>query len=410
MKYNSPPWRNLTVINVIENGSITSPRGFSADAAAAGIKYQGRLDLGVVCSERPATVAGLFTRNAIKSAPVLLSARRVARGTARAVVANSGCANACTGARGLRDAKEMTALVATQLSVSPEEVLVASTGVIGTFVPLDRVTAGLARMQPDPNNGHAFARAIMTTDTTSKEIAVKATAGDCEFTIGAAAKGSGMIHPNMGTMLCFVTTDANVEPSFLSASLRRCVERTLNMITVDGDTSPSDTILVLANGLAGNDPFDQSNGSAFEEALAYVCEYLAKAIAADGEGATRLLEVTVTGAQSTEDARSAARTIASSPLVKAAVNGADPNWGRVVCAAGRSGAVMEPDRVSMTLCGTPVMAQGMPVPFDDSALRARLKEDVVNVTVDLGLGDGCATAWGCDLSHDYVTINASYTT
>ena len=392
MKYNSTPWRNLIVVNVVENGSITSPRGFAADAAAAGIKYEGRLDIGVVLSERPATIAGLFTRNAVKSAPVQLSARRVARGTARAIVANSGCANACTGARGLKDAEAMTALAATQLGVSREEVLVASTGVIGTFIPLDKVAAGLARMQPDRNNGHAFARAIMTTDTTCKEIAVTATAGGCEFTIGAAAKGSGMIHPNMGTMLCFVTTDANVEQSFLAAALRRSVERTFNMITVDGDTSPSDTILVLANGLAGNAAFDRSSGAAFEEALDYVCEHLAKAVAADGEGATRLLEVTVTGALSTEDARSAARTIASSALVKAAINGADPNWGRVVCAAGRSGATMKPDRVSMTLCGAPVMSQGMPVPFDDSALRKQLKADYVAVTVDLGLGDGCATA------------------
>jgi len=398
------------VVSVVENGSITSPRGFAADAAAAGVKYENRPDLGIVVSERSATVAGMFTRNAVRSAPVQLSAARVAGGCARAIIANSGCANACTGERGLRDAEAMAAAMAARLGIPPTEVLVASTGVIGTFVPLDRVATGISRMNPDREKGHAFARAIMTTDTICKEIAVTAEAGGVTFTIGAAAKGSGMIHPNMGTMLCFVTTDAAVEPSFLSEALSRCVDRTFNMVTVDGDTSPSDTVLVLANGLAGNSRFDKSTGAVFEEALGYVCEHLARAIAADGEGATRLLEVTITGARSDQDARVAARTIASSALVKAAINGADPNWGRVVCAAGRSGAAMEPDKVSMTLGGTRVMSHGMPVPFDERDLRRRLESKHVVVAVDLGLGTGCATAWGCDLSHDYVTINASYTT
>jgi len=410
MKYNSPSWRSTTVLNVIENGSVTSPRGFVAAAAATGIKYAGRLDVGVLCSERPATAAGLFTQNAVKSAPVQLSAHRVARGAARAVVANSGCANACTGTRGLQDAERLAALAADRLGVAPEEVLVASTGVIGTFIPIDRVAAGIAAMKPDSSQGHDFARAIMTTDTTCKEIAVRATVGGRDFTIGAAAKGSGMIHPNMGTLLCFVTTDANVDGSFLASALARCVDRTLNMVTIDGDTSPSDTIVVFANGLAGNPIMDSSNGAVFEEALGYVCEYMAKAIASDGEGATRLLEVTVTGARTEEDARAAARTVAGSALVKAAINGADPNWGRVVCAAGRSGAEMQSDIVSMTLAEVPVMSRGMPVPFDEAALRARLIEDRITVSLDLGLGQAHATAWGCDLSHDYVTINASYTT
>jgi len=410
MKYNLSPWREYIVVNAVENGSITSPRGFAADAVAAAIKYEGRLDLGLIVSEQPALVAGMFTRNAVRSAPVMLSSRRVARGQARAVIVNSGCANACTGERGLRDAEEMTALVAARLGATPEEVLVASTGVIGTFVPLDRVARAIATMRPDRTKGHEFAQAIMTTDTTRKEIALAGKVNNTSFTIGAAAKGSGMIHPNMGTMLSFITTDAAIEPSFLSQALSRCVDRTLNMVTVDGDTSPSDTVLLLANGLAGNPVLDQSNGAEFEAALSQVCTYLARAIAADGEGATRLLQVTVTGARSMDDARCAARTIASSALVKAAINGADPNWGRVVCAAGRSGAVMDPDTVSMTLCGTPVMSRGMLVAFDDQALRASLQLDTVEVNVDLALGTGCATAWGCDLSHDYVTINASYTT
>jgi len=398
------------VANTVDDLGITAPRGFIAGAAAAGIKYEGRLDIGVVCSERPATCAGVFTRNAVKSAPVLLSARRAASGSARAVVANSGCANACTGARGLADAEQMTALAASHLGIRSEEVLVGSTGVVGTFLPLDRVAAGLAKLCARRDGGHDFARAIMTTDTTCKEIALTVRAGTCDYAIGAAAKGSGMIHPNMGTMLCFITTDAAVEPSFLAAALGRSVDTSFNMVTVDGDTSPSDTVVVLANGVAGNAPFGHENGAAFEESLAHVCGQLARAVAADGEGATRLLEVTVSGARSIEDARTAARTIAGSSLVKAAINGADPNWGRVVCAAGRSGALMDPDLVSMDLCGVPVMSQGMPVPFDDAALRALLHTDRVVVVVDLGLGDGVATAWGCDLSHEYVTINASYTT
>lgn len=398
------------MIRVIADGSITTPRGFIAGAAAAGIKYQGRLDLALVCSEHPAVAAGMFTLNAIRSAPVQVSAMRVARGSARAVVANSGCANACTGERGLHDAESMTALAAAHLGLPPEDMLLASTGVIGTYIPLERIAAGLNSMPLDASRGHDFARAIMTTDTIAKEIAVCVESEEGTFTIGAAAKGSGMIHPNMGTMLCFITTDAEVKPEFLREALSRSVERTFNMVSIDGDTSPSDTVLILANGTADNTPFDQSTGAPFEDALGYVCEHLAKAVAADGEGATKLLEITVTGAESAADAHTAARTIAGSMLVKSAIHGADPNWGRVVCAAGRSGAHVIPEHVSMTLCGVPVMAQGMPVPFNESALRSLLEGSTVTIEVDLGIGRAHATAWGCDLTHDYVTINASYTT
>ncbi len=398
------------MLSIIQDGSVTSPHGFIAGATAAGIKYQDRLDLAVVCSEQPAVAAGMFTRNPVRSAPVQLSARRLARGAARAVVANSGCANACTGERGLRDAGAMTALTADRLGLSPDDVLVASTGVIGTYIPIDRIAAGLKAIRPDFSQGHRFARAIMTTDTMAKEIAVSAEFMGATFRIGAAGKGSGMIHPNMGTLLCFVTTDAAVKPSFLQNALTRCVDRTFNMVSIDGDTSPSDTIVILANGVAGNHPFDHSNGGAFEDALGHVCEHLARMVAADGEGASKLLEVALTGAHSTQDARIAARTIASSMLVKSAIHGADPNWGRIVCAAGRSGAHMDPECVSMTLCGVPVMAQGMPVPFDESALRSLLGESHITIGVDLGLGHSDAIAWGCDLTQDYVTINASYTT
>ncbi len=396
--------------NVIQNGTITSPRGFTAGAAAAGIKYTNRLDLAILCSEQSSTAAGVFTRNSVRSAPVILSAQRIQRGIARAVVANAGCANACTGTHGLQDAEAMASLAAGRLGLSAEDVLVASTGVIGTYLPLGRISAGLESIQPDTSQGHDFARAIMTTDTTCKEVAINVASPEGQFTIGAAAKGSGMIHPNMGTLLCFVSTDAVVEPAFLRGALSRCVDRTFNMVSVDGDTSPSDTTLVLANGLAGNRPFDDTNGALFEEALNHVCEYLAKAVAADGEGATKLLEVVVTGARTEEDARIAARTVASSMLVKSAIHGADPNWGRVICAAGRSGALIKPHAISMTLCGVPVMSEGMPVVFDHATLGALLAEAHVSIGVDLALGDGCASAWGCDLSRDYVTINASYTT
>ncbi len=398
------------MFTTIDDGQITSPGGFTAGTGAAGIKYPGKCDLGLLASAVPAVAAGVFTRNAIRSAPVQVSERRVARGNAGAVVVNSGCANACTGERGLRDAESMAAMAAARLGLHDDDVLVASTGVIGTFIPLDRVEAGLGRIALHEANGHSFARAIMTTDTRPKEIAVAVDTPHGRVVIGAAAKGSGMIHPNMGTMLCFVTTDACVDPVFLQAALARSVDNTLNMVSVDGDTSPSDTVFVLANGVAGNELIDEKTGHSFEEALAFVCEHMAKAIAADGEGASKLIEVVVAGARSIADARIAARTVASSPLVKAAIHGADPNWGRIVCAVGRSEAAIDPLRVSLSLNGVPVMSRGMPLPFSETDLRESMKSSTVEVLVELHLGSAAATAWGCDLSAEYVSINASYTT
>ncbi len=398
------------MFTTIDDGQVTSPGGFTAGTAAAGIKYPGKCDLGLLASAMPAVAAGVFTRNAIRSAPVQVSERRVARGNASAVVVNSGCANACTGERGLRDAESMTAMAAARLGLHDDDVLVASTGVIGTFIPLDRVEAGLGRIALHEANGHSFARAIMTTDTRPKEIAVAVDTPHGRVVIGAAAKGSGMIHPNMGTMLCFVTTDACVDPVFLQAALARSVDNTLNMVSVDGDTSPSDTVFVLANGVAGNELIDEKTGHSFEDALAFVCEHMAKAIAADGEGASKLIEVVVAGARSIADARIAARTVASSPLVKAAIHGADPNWGRIVCAVGRSEAAIDPLRVSLSLNGVPVMSRGMPLPFSETDLRESMKSSTVEVLVELHLGSAAATAWGCDLSAEYVSINASYTT
>ncbi len=398
------------MFTLTENGTVTSPSGFRAGAVAAGIKYKERLDLGIIASERPGRIAGVFTRNAVKSAPVLACQRRLASGEGQAVVVNSGCANACTGPRGAHDAEQMARLAASRLGIAPDMVFTAGTGVIGTFLPLDRIAAGVSRMALERSAGHDFARAIMTTDTRAKELALAVDTPEGCFTIGAAAKGSGMIHPDMGTMLCFITTDADVDGGFLQAALGRVADRTFNMVSVDGDTSPSDTVLLLANGSAGIPLIDADNGHEFEQALLEVCTRLAMSIAADGEGATKLLEVIVTGAASDSDARRAARCVAGSSLVKTAIHGADPNWGRVVCAVGRSGVAMDPDRVSLSLNNVPVMSGGMPVPFEEDALRRSLKADRVQAHVDLHLGTASATAWGCDLSHEYVTINASYTT
>ena len=398
------------MFTIVEGGTVTTPTGFTAGAAAAGIKYPGRLDVGVVASTVPAVTAGVFTRNAVKSAAVQVSESRVSRGIARAVIANSGCANACTGDRGIRDALSLAQMVADKVEISAEDVLVASTGVIGTFLPLDRIAPSITELSLGPHNGNQFANAIMTTDTRPKQIAISIECGETPIHIGAAAKGSGMIHPNMGTMLCFITTDASVDVTFLQSALRRCVDSTLNMVSIDGDTSPSDTLLVIANGLAGNPPIDDATGTDFEEGLHYVCEYIARQIAADGEGATKLIEVTVAGAATEDDARIAARTVAASPLVKTAIHGADPNWGRIVCAVGRSGARMEPSLCHLSLNGVPVMDKGMPLEFAEDELRESLESREVALHVNLGLGSASATAWGCDLSREYVTINASYTT
>jgi glutamate N-acetyltransferase/amino-acid N-acetyltransferase len=395
---------------ILDGGGVCSPRGFRAGAVAAAIKYEGRDDLALLVSETPCTAAGVFTRNAVKSAAVQVSYSHLASGTAQAIIANSGCANACTGERGIHDAETMCQLAAESLGLDATEILVASTGVVGTFLPIARIKGAVGAVDLSTTGGGRFASAIMTTDTVRKEIAVSVPGSIGPFTIGAAAKGSGMIHPNMGTLLVFITTDASVERMFLQDCLMRVVDRTFNMVSIDGDTSPSDTVAILANGASGLPPFSADNVAAFEAALGHVCESLAIAIASDGEGAGKLIEIRVIGAESVDDARVAARTISTSPLVKTAVHGADPNWGRVACAVGRSDAHVDPGRMGILLNGIEVMRQGMPVCFDEDGLRKSLEGDSIAILVDLGLGTAEATAWGCDLSKDYVTINASYTT
>jgi glutamate N-acetyltransferase/amino-acid N-acetyltransferase len=396
--------------DIVPDGGVTSPGGFLAGAVKAGIKYadKRRLDLGILFSEAPCTAAAVFTRNLVKAAPVILDQQRLRKGRARAVIVNSGFANACTGAPGMADAIEMAAIAARHTGLPAEDVLVASTGVIGARLPMERVRAALPEVKLSASGGHNIARAIMTTDTVPKEVAVRAGG----FTIGGMAKGSGMIHPDMATLLCFLTTDADVEVGFLKQALRKAVDISFNMVSIDGDGSTNDTVLILANGTAGGGTVVKGGRRAgiFQEALAQVCTHLAKAIARDGEGATRLIEVTVSGAASTQDARLAARAVVGSALVKAAVHGCDPNWGRVVAAAGRSGAALDPGKIGLEMGGVLLVRDGAPVPFEKDRVVKILGSKEVPIALHLHLGRGKATAWGCDLSAEYVKINAEYTT
>lgn len=400
-----------TEFKTIESGTITSPQGFVAGALEANIKAPDRLDLAILYSEAPCVAVGVFTTNAIKAAPVILSQKHLRDKKAQAVIVNSGCANACTGDAGLADAAEEANLVARKLSLKTEDVLVASTGVIGVPLPMDKIRTGIAKISFSCGGGADLARAMMTTDTFAKEIALFVDTELLRFTIGGIAKGAGMIHPNMATMLCFITTDAVVGAGFLQQALQRAVDDSFNMITVDGDTSPSDTVVVLANGMAGNKIINKRNGESFQKALNQVCLYLAKSIARDGEGATRLIEVVVEGAANRGDARLAARTIAGSPLVKSAIHGNDPNWGRIVAALGRSGSKIAEKKIDVYLSTVPVMKQGTPTAFNKQELSQSLatSKEVV-IKLNLNLGTGTATAWGCDLSEEYVTINSAYTT
>ena len=399
------------MFNLLPSGSVTSASGFLAGAVCAGIKNKGELDLAILCSEVPCKAAGVFTTNQIKSAPVTLSRRHIAKGQCQAVVVNSGCANACTGGQGLADALEMANLAAARLGVSPQEVLVASTGIIGVPLPMDKIRTGIPDIKPNREGGHDFCQAIMTTDTRPKEIAVQLDSNGTRFTIGGVAKGIGMVHPNLATMLCFITTDAVVSVDFLQAALQKAMDYSFNMVSIDGDTSPNDCAFLLANGLAGNESIDFDNGGDFQEALTAVCTHLAKSMARDGEGATKLIEVIVEGAEDQTGARQAARTIAGSPLVKAAIHGSNPNWGRIVAALGRSGTRVSENALDVYLNDVCVMKQGCPAPFNKEEMKSALSNsDNVLIKLCLHLGDGKATAWGCDLSEEYVRINSRYTT
>jgi glutamate N-acetyltransferase/amino-acid N-acetyltransferase len=400
-------------IDFIPGGTVTSPEGFFAGATYAGIKKtEGSLDLGILFSEAPCVTAGLFTGSKIKSAPVKLCQKRLKKGRAVAVVVNSGCANAYTGEQGLADAAEMTALTAERIGVLSEDVLVASTGVTGRLLPMELVKAGIEQIILSRDGGPELAKAIMTTDTVPKEAAVAVKTGSSEFTIGGVAKGSGMIHPHLATMFCFLTTDAKVELDFLKSALRKATDISFNMISVDGDTSPSDTVLLMANGQAGNEPITAGSewADTFQQALDQICIYLAKALARDGEGATKLIEVTVGGAMSVAEARLAARAVISSTLVKTAVHGGDPNWGRVIMALGNSGVEVVESKIDLYIGDVGVLKGGRVLPFSEESVVRVFNQGEVTMRLHLNLGTASATAWGCDLSEEYVVINSEYTT
>jgi glutamate N-acetyltransferase/amino-acid N-acetyltransferase len=395
-------------------GGVASPQGFTASGQYVGIKAAGRgLDLALVVSDRPATAAAVFTTNKAQAAPVRVSKEHLAasNGLARAVIVNSGCANACTGAVGLQDAREMASLTASLVGCPADQVLVASTGVIGVNLKMDRLRDGLpaAFTALAADQGPAAARAIMTTDPFPKEAAARVTINGATITVGGMAKGSGMIEPMMATMLGFVTTDAAVPHALLQRALREVVDDTFNAITVDGECSTNDCVLMLANGASGV-LVDESSYAAFAEAVRAVCLPLALGIVRGGEGATKLVTVTVTGAATSDDARKCAKAIANSPLVKTAIHGGDPNWGRLIAVAGRAGVAFELDHAVVTIGPIVLFKDGRP--YDDAAPDAAdyLKNDELNVGVHLGAGSATSTVWTCDLSAEYVRINAEYRT
>ncbi len=397
----------------VADASSTFAQGFRAGALAAGIKPSGRPDLGIWASDVPCVAVATFTQNAFPAAPVILSRQRLgASARAQAVVFNAGNANACNGDGGLGDAREMTQLAAQKLGVDPELVLVASTGIIGERLPMDRVRANLPRVELSRDGGHAAARAIMTTDRRQKDCGVTVEIGGREVRIGAMTKGVGMIYPNMATMLAFIGTDAALDPTFARAALKRVVDRTFNMITVDGDTSTNDSCFLLANGLSGAPTLttDSTNGEHFTAALEAVCTDLARSMAADGEGASKLLTVDVTGAADDADARKAARAVVGSSLLKAALHGEDPNWGRVFAALGNSGAQVDPNRAALWIGSVQIASGGVGTGVSRDSARAEMKGDEVTMRVELGLGSGSARAWGCDLTEAYVVENSAYST
>ncbi|MEO6397687.1 MAG: bifunctional glutamate N-acetyltransferase/amino-acid acetyltransferase ArgJ [Tepidiformaceae bacterium] len=400
----------MTTGSVDPAGNSTSPMGFQAGSVFAGMKTygEGKLDLAILASDFPCTVAATFTRNVLHSASVDVNRAHLASGRPRALVVNAGIANSSTGARGLADGEQMAAWAGEKLGLQANDVLVCSTGVIGHFLPMEKVERGIAEIELRVDGGQALARAIMTTDTRPKGGSVNFG----PYTLGGCCKGSGMIHPNMATMLAFLTTDAPIEQGLLQRALSTAVGRSFNLLSIDGDTSPSDTVLLFANGAAGGEEIRDGSPlqGEFEAALEALCTYLAKEMARDGEGATKLIEVTVTGAASAEDAAALIRLMTTSYLLKSAVHGADPNWGRVVAVAGRSAVQLSEERFVVEICGTRVFERQEPTEFDPEVVAAAMRGDTVTFAVHLGVGDATATGWGCDLSAEYVSINADYHT
>lgn len=403
----------------IITGGVTAAKGFLAAGVEAGIKYQNRKDMAMVYSKTPCRAAGVFTTNVVKAAPVLWDKEVVeSEWEAQAIVVNSGIANACTGKLGYEYCRETAGAAADALEISPQSVLICSTGVIGMQLPMEKMTEGVRMLakaiKPGEEAGTDAAKAIMTTDTRNKQVAVKVTIGGKEVTIGGMCKGSGMIHPNMCTMLAFVTTDVNISKKLLQEALSADVQDTFNMVSVDGDTSTNDTLLVLANGQAGNPEITEKGADydTFVEALHYVNETLAKKIAGDGEGATALFEVKVIHADNKEDAKTLAKSVITSSLTKAALFGHDANWGRILCALGYSGAKFDSEAIELYLESSAgkilIFKDGMAADYSEEEATRILSCSEVTALVDMKMGEAKATAWGCDLTYDYVKINADY--
>ncbi|KEZ91661.1 MULTISPECIES: bifunctional glutamate N-acetyltransferase/amino-acid acetyltransferase ArgJ [Lacrimispora] len=401
------------------DGGVTAAKGFKAASTAAGIKYKDRKDMAMIYSEVPCKAAGTFTTNLVKAAPVKWDKVVVENSTcAQAVIVNAGIANACTGEEGLRYCMETAEAAAESLSIPVSSVLVASTGVIGKQLPMDRIVAGVKAMVPEldssQESGTAAAIAIMTTDTVKKEVAVQFEVGGKTITMGGMCKGSGMIHPDMCTMLSFVTTDAAISKELLQEALREDIKDTYNMISVDGDTSTNDTVLLLANGMAGNEEIQSKNEDyeAFCKALNFINETLAKKMAGDGEGCTALFEVKIIGAETKEQAVILSKSVITSSLTKAAIFGHDANWGRILCAMGYSGAVFDPEKVDLYFESAAgklkIIENGVALSYSEEEATRILSEPEVTATADIKLGEATATAWGCDLTFDYVKINADY--
>ena len=403
----------------IITGGVTAAKGFQAASTAAGIKYQGRTDMAMVYSEKPCVAAGTFTTNIVKAAPVKWDQDIVYNHPgAQVIICNSGIANACTGEEGFGYCRATAKAAAETLNVDENSVLVASTGVIGMQLPIEKLSAGVKAMAPKLQGtleaGNDAAKAIMTTDTKEKEVAVEIEVGGKTVTIGGMCKGSGMIHPNMCTMLGFVTTDACISKKLLQEALSDDVKDTYNMVSVDGDTSTNDTVLLLANGMAENPEINEKNEDyqKFYEALNYINTTLAKKIAGDGEGATALFEVKIIGAESKEQAVTLSKSIVTSSLTKAAIYGHDANWGRILCAMGYSGAQFDPEKVDLYFESKAgkiqIIENGVAVNYSEEEATKILSEDAVTAIADVKMGDCTATAWGCDLTYDYIKINADY--
>ena len=391
---------------------VTFAKGFTAAGVKAGIKKSGNLDVAVIYTKTQAVVAGTFTQNKVAAAPVYVSKEVVATGTAHAIVANAGCANACTGQQGLDDAHKMAQIAADELGVNADDVIVGSTGVIGVNLPMDKLEAGIkdavANLSADGND----VRAIITTDTHSKSVTCEFELSGKTVRMGAIAKGSGMIRPNMATMLCYITTDIAIDQALLQKAVSGCVEKSFNMISVDGDMSTNDMVIVLANGEANNAKITEENADyqIFFDKLMMLCTELAKQIAADGEGASKFLTINVKGAKSFADAKTVGMAIANSPLVKTAFFGEDPNWGRVICAVGYSGADMVPEKTVVKFGGITIFANGTGATYDEKALAHVMKEKDIVIDIELNMGQEDATVWSCDLSYEYVKINGEYHT